>query len=230
MPLREVVKNFIASMLNDDPNKRPVIDEVNQFMLGVMELVNLPAEKVDDSAEAKKKWDNILYENPDKMLEFKERILEQGKKQAAQIHPQPISPPAPAVSSIPQEEQEIYRVRLAVLLTEMKNVSQQVDQQRGFISRALSKKKETDFERNLKGMADLYNAKNSQNPKEDCEKIMIHLINEQAILGNNLDKISQSKIVNNIIVKVSTAEPNENKENLKKGLNQSLDGKAKRFG
>ena len=233
MPLREIVKNFLASMLNDDPNKRPIIDEVNQFMLGVTELVNLPAEKVDNSVEAKKKWDNVLTENPDKMVEFKERILEQGKKQASQIHPQSVSSSVSSVSPIPQEDQKMFRVKLAVLLTEMKNASQQINQQKGFITRAssvLSKKNNvTQFEKNLKGMAGLYSAEHSQNPKEDYEKIMVHLINEKAALGKNVDKTSQLKILNNIIVKATAADVVESKKSLKTEFNQGVQSLARRL-
>lgn len=233
IPLREIVKNFIASMLNDDPNKRPVIDEVNQFMLGVGALVNLPAEKIDNSVEAQKKWDNALKEHPDKIAEFKERLLEQGKKQAPKIHPQPAPPTTSSASSIPEEYQEMFRVKLDVLLTEMKNVLQQVNQQKGFIGRAsrvLSKKTNvTDFEKNLKGMAGLYNAAHSQNPKEDYEKIMMHLINEKAALGKNIDKTSQSKILTNIIVKATAADTVESKKNLATQFSQNVHGLAKRL-
>lgn len=210
IPIRKMVKAFLKSMLSPDPANRPTIDEVNAFMTAVQKMVNDPTHKVDNSADALDRWKDT---KSSKLLnDYKGGLLTSTPKPVivAQV---PSRPRATAM-----HEPDTYREALTTLLKDMLNIDQEIDKnkKKGIIGYFFDKSAERiQFENTLKGIAGLYNAASSNDPKKDYEQIIVRLHEERAKLvsSNSTDKL---KALDSVLAKTEKKlrEPsflNENK-------------------
>lgn len=220
IPINRIVKAFLESMLSQEVENRPTIDEVNAFMKAVQKLIHDHPLQIDNPDPVLNKWDDTT---PSELLEkYKDEILQYLPKQEIVTPVANVSSttkPSSVFSSIYSDMQETYRAGLAVLLVGMKNIDQDINNNKkiGMIGIFFDKSPErVQLENTLKGIANLHDAASSKDPKKDYEKIVVFLNEERdkLVTSKSTDKLkaldSLMTKANNVIVNPQVLK--ENKE------------------